>query len=224
MARKPQRTLVRSVKSADPVLAAHNWKSNAELIIDLRKLGYIGFRDEVLDPTYGKGNWWKKWKPPHFTGSDINPDKSPVGYSVDFTNMPWEDESFDVVTFDPPYIAQGGRTTSGIQHFLDSFGLHDVPRTPEECQQLINDGITEAWRVLRSEGRLMVKCKDYVNGGRLWHGTHYTLTHLMDTGFIVEDRLEHISGLGPQPKRSRQLHARRNFSTMFVATKPKEKK
>lgn len=200
------------------VPAAHAWASNAELIADVAKLGYISDQGPVLDPTYGRGLWWKEFCPPGLLKADINP-KFPDVLREDFTSMGWADDSFDTVAFDPPYVAPGGRKTSTITDFNDRFGLHTTPRRPEDLQLLINAGITEIHRVLKPKGVLLVKCKDYINAARLFPGTHYTILHAVKTGFRYEDRFEHLGSPGPQPPRKTQQHARRAHSTLLVFRK-----
>ena len=195
------------------VLAAHPWPTNAALIADVARLGYLD--GHVLDPTHGLGRWWTLWKPGQLTAHDIDPTKAPDG-PMDFRALNYPPGHFDAVAFDPPYMAPGGRKTSSVGDFNDRFGLHSTPATPTLNQQSINDGVTEAHRVLRPRGHLLVKCMDYVNGGALWPGTHLTLTHAIATGFELVDRFEHVGRPGPQPPRPRQLHARRNLSTLLV--------
>lgn len=195
------------------ILAAEKWTSNADLIADCAELGYLRSDWLTLDPTYGRGNWWKKWRPDQLVTHDLKLD------GVDFRRLPELDNTFDAITFDPPYVAPGGRRTSSVSDFNDRFGLHSTPATPALLQVLINEGLAEMHRVLKPKGFLLVKCKDYINGGRLFMGTHKTLTHALELGFECVDRLEHLAGTGPQPPNRRQVHARRNFSTLFVLSK-----
>lgn len=197
----------------DFVLAAQDWNTNADLIADCARLGYLKSTDRILDPTFHRGLWWKKWKPAWPGTLVINRNDH------DFRAMPYPDGRFDAIAFDPPYVAQGGRSTSTVQDFLHRYGLFDCPQTPPLLQQLINDGLTEMHRLVKPRGIVLVKCKDYVSSGRLWLGTHYTLTHALALGFTCLDRLEHTSRkTGPQP-RVTQVHARRNLSTLFVLKK-----
>lgn len=110
-----------TIDGAVQILAANRFGSNTDLLIACRDLGYIGER--VLDPTYGRGNWWTKWRPADLTCHDIASD------GVDFRDLPHDAGSFDTVAFDPPYIPQGGRTTSTEQGFLERYGLLTVPKT-----------------------------------------------------------------------------------------------
>jgi tRNA G10 N-methylase Trm11 len=200
--------------SKSTILAATSWSSNSALIADCAKLGYLTEDGTTLDPTYGRGNWWKVFRPLHLTIHDIKID------GVDFTNLPEADGSFKHVAFDPPYVSVGGRKTTKIKDFHSRYGMTDAPRTPKDVQALVNAGLSECARVLEKNGTLLVKVQDYVSSGQLWIGTHHTLTHALEIGLRIEDRFEHIGSPRPQPQR-RQVHARRNLSTLFVFKKVK---
>jgi hypothetical protein len=43
------------------VLAASYWKTNADMIVDVVRLGYIRPTDRVIDLTFGRGKWWTKY-------------------------------------------------------------------------------------------------------------------------------------------------------------------
>lgn len=199
--------------SESPVLAATRWPSNAELIADCARLGYLKDTDHVLDPTFEKGVWWKAWRPERLTTHCNHEDGS------DFRHLPYGDETFDAVAYDPPYVCVGGRTTTGIPEFHERFGLTEAPRTPWGLQALINEGLTEMHRVVKPAGIVLVKCQDYITSGKLWLGTHHTLTHALHLGFEVVDRMEMVTSPRPQPPGRRQVHARRNLSTLFVLRK-----
>jgi hypothetical protein len=92
-------------------------------------------------------------------------------------------------------------------------------------QLLLNAGLEECIRVVENRGLVLVKCMDYISGGNFFPGTHYTLTHAFTQGCRIVDRLEHLGTPGPQPTTNldgsprRQVHARRNLSTLFVFQK-----
>jgi hypothetical protein len=163
--------------------------------------------------TYGKGNFWTDYRPANLTTHDIAID------GVDFRNLPHDSGSFDVVVFDPPYITQGGRDTSTIPDFLDAYGLVEVPKTVTELNLLIWAGMVEARRVLAPKGRLLVKCMDYINGGRYVQGRHTIVRYAEDLELEQVDEFVHYSGTGPQPPRPRQLHSRRAHSFLCVFQK-----
>src|SRR5579862_4447487 len=94
---------------SSPVLAAYHWQTNGHLIADCHRLGYLLDDDHVLDPTYGRGAWWKVWRPEKLTAHTRAVDGS------DFRHLPYPDGAFDTIAYDPPYVAKGGRSTSGIK-------------------------------------------------------------------------------------------------------------
>lgn len=201
--------------SSDKIIyAATFWKNNAELISDIAQLGYLKKDKLTLDPTYGRGKWWSKWRPDNL----IFHDKAIDG--VDFTALPYLDEYFDQVCFDPPYVSIGGRDKSSqsVNEMYQNFGLIDAPRTPEGVQKLINDGLSECARVLKPKGVLLVKCQDYISGGKFRPGTYWTTHHALSIGLKIRDRIEHLSHGRPQPHKV-QKSARRNMSTLLVFTK-----
>jgi len=192
------------------VLAATEWNTNGNMIADCHALGYIKESDKVLDATYGRGIWWSQWEPPLLTAHTGN-----------FLDIPY-DTVFDVATYDPPYVSPGGRKTSTMDDFNDRYGLHDTPSSPAELQAVINEGLTYVSSKVKQRGLVLVKCMDYVSSGKLWIGTHYTLTHALDSlNMELLDRLEHIGRARPQPSGRQQVHARRNLSTLFVLRNPK---
>lgn len=202
----------RPADTGELVLAVTSWLDNGALIADCARLGYLKPELLTLDPTYGRGGWWTRWRPDRLVAHDIRQD------GVDFRELPELDGSVEQAVFDPPYMAPGGRKTSGLGDFNDRFGLHTAARTPAENQGLINGGVSDLYRVLADGALLLAKCMDYINGGAYFAGTHYTLTHALSVGFELVDRLEHARQPGPQSQTS-QLHARRNLSTLFVLRK-----
>lgn len=111
----------------------------------------------------------------------------------------------------------GGRKTTTLPDFHNRYGLTDAPTSPRKLQTLINDGLTELYRVCAPSGTVFFKCQDYISSGKFWPGTHHSLTHALSLGFTLLDRFEHYSLTPrPQPPGRRQRHARRNLSTLFV--------
>jgi hypothetical protein len=200
---------------------ATKWPSNAELILDVRALGYISNFDRVLDPTYGRGTWWKLWRPELLTTYDLHTDHADA--RVDFRDL-WlhhDEGSFDVATFDPPYVCVGGRSTSGIKRFLNAYGLDTAPRTPPALQELIHAGMEQCGYVVRPGGRVLVKCANYISSGQLWPGAHLVWQYARALGFKLLDEFVHVGDPRPQPAGRRQVHARCNTSTLYVFERPK---
>ncbi|MDZ7732219.1 MAG: hypothetical protein U5R31_03125 [Acidimicrobiia bacterium] len=195
------------------ILAAAKRASNADLIAECHQLGYLGDDDLTLDPTWGHGTFWASWRPKLLEASDIDPDKSPSGDSIDFTRLPWSDDTFDAVVLDPPYKLNGTPT-----HTVDDrYGVAGAYTSRAARHQLILDGVTEATRVLRPGGRLLVKVQDQVNAGQVRWQTDLVTRHAEQLGHRKVDALLLLGGR-PQPAGRRQVHARRNYSTLLVFT------
>ena len=151
------------------IYAATNWKTNGHLILDAYKIGYLKDTDTILDPTYGKGVWWQQWRPQNLvTRSNV---EDP---SFDFRRTEFAEGQFDAIAYDPPYVSVGGRATSNQKEMYDHYGLLNAPKTPLELQWLINDGLTEMYRIVKPGGIVLVKCQDYISGGKMFLGTHFT--------------------------------------------------
>ena len=189
------------------ILSAQRWPNNAEMIADVAKLGYLD--GDVLDVTYGYGNFWNTWVPESLTACDLNIELSPLGVSVDFTDLPFGDSSFDAVVFDPPYKLNGTPTPSVDRRY----GVHE-PTTWQDRHQLIRDGLSECARV--SKRYVLLKCMDQVcSGKKRWQTIEFT-NHAEALGFRLDDRFDLLNRPRPQPSGRRQLHAQVNYSTLLV--------
>lgn len=207
------------------LMAATRWRSNAHLIEDCHKLGYL--RDEwlTLDPTYGKGTWWKRYRPTRL----ITHDRAIDG--TDFRSLHYRDGAFMAIAYDPPYVAKGGRATSGIKTMDELYGIgEDAEPTPQTMQGLMDDGLTEMWRLLDGGGFCLYKEKMYVSSGKLWPGLFLSKAHADKLGFELVDMAVMITGGPPEPKTrggkpaGPQQHFRNNYSTLLVLQKPKSRR
>jgi len=194
-----------------PILAIGDYKNNAELIEACFNLGYI--QELVLDCTYGYGKFWVNKKPENLVGTDIDPEKSLTGHSVDFCNMPFEDLSFQTVVFDPPYKLNGTPTFSKDERY----GVH-TPSRWQDRHSVIEKGISECVRVLKTKGYLLLKCQDQVVAGKVRWQTHLFSDYAEKLGCALCDKL-HLVGGRPQPSGRSQIHARRNYSTLLILQK-----
>jgi hypothetical protein len=191
-----------------PVLAAMRG-TNAELIAACAELGYLRAGWLTLDPTYGRGGWWRRWRPERLVAHDLALD------GVDFRRLPEAGASIDAVAFDPPYRLNG---TPDRGEFDARYGTGTTARW-QERHALIRAGISEAVRVLRPGGILLVKCADQVCSGRVRWQTREFAAHAEAAGCELIDQLHLLASPRPQPPGRRQAHARRNLSTLLVLRK-----
>lgn len=197
-----------------PVLAATAWRTNGELIAEVARLGYLHHDWPTLDPTYGRGTWWSVFRPLQLVAHDIDPAKAPDGLSTDFRQLPHRDGAFAVVAYDPPYKLNGTPT----HEVDDRYGVAGPYTSRDDRHQLMLDGATECARVLAPDGILLWKCQDQVNGGHVRWQTDMATTHAHELGLVKVDAFLML-GHRPQPEGRRQVHARRNYSSLLVLKK-----
>lgn len=202
------------------ILAADTFRTNADLMRACIDLGYIKKGDRILDPTYGKGTWWKGVDESVLLGLKAHNRDAEIeafGVGTDFRDLPYPRHMFDVAVFDPPYVAVGGRATSTIGDFNDAYGLVDVPLSVDDLATLINLGLDELCCVVKPRGLILFKCMNYVSGGKYRTQAYDALDYATSRcGCKLVDEFIHLRRPGPQPARDRQCHARRNYSHLFV--------
>lgn len=205
----------RTIEIANPlhqqtdVLAFSPIRSNAVLIENCYRLGYITEDDRVLDLTYGSGAFWRLRRPQYLTTNDFDME-SGAQWHTDFrqADLVWMPGQFDVVVFDPPYKLNG--TPSGPMDLR--YGVGQPTRWQDRMQQCL-DGIAAAC-ALRPR-TLLIKCMDQVVSGRVrWQAREFANAGMLG-GFRLVDELLMMSGR-PQPDGRRQVHARRNYSNLLV--------
>lgn len=201
--------------SKEPVLAIQKFPNNGYLIRECARLGYLKKSWLTLDPTYGYGTFWKIWKPRELVACDGNPAKSPIGFSVDFTDLPWPDLYFDASVFDGPYKFNGNPSdTDGVD---ERFGVEEYTRWQDRMDLLVR-GAVEVGRV--TETYLLVKCQDQVVSSKIRWQSRIIEEALEPLGFGLKDRFEYLSRRA-QPKkvngkRRKQKNAHRCSSQLLV--------
>lgn len=131
-------------------------------------MGHEERTKEILDMTCGgRSIWFNKQHPaaiycdkreveqtlyfgkgrtsPHH--NDIKPD-----IVCDFTALPFDDDSFSLVVFDPPHLVNAKETA----WLVKKYGKLD-----ENWPQMLHDGFAEGMRVLKLNGVLIFKWSEY---------------------------------------------------------------
>ena len=198
--------------SDDAVLAIDYWPTNGHLIADLARIGYLRREWRTLDPTYGYGTFWGVWQPDELVACDLLPEKSPIGYSVDFTALPFENRSFDAVVYDPPYKLNGTPSdTGGVD---ERFGVDGERYTRwQDRMTLIRAGARECARVTKT--MLLVKCQDQVVSSKVRWQTKAVADEVEPLGFGLRARFDFLGGR-EQPGRRTQKNPRSRSSQLLV--------
>lgn len=174
----------------------------------------------VADVTYGKGVFWK-----NIRSSDYELRATDLSMGVDCRSLPYANDAFDCVVFDPPYMhTPGGTAHQGHQNFEQYYynngTNHSTKKYHEAVLDLYFGGSKEAFRVLRPGGVLIVKCQDEVcaNRQRLTHVE--IINELYGMGFEMVDLFVVVRNNRPGVSRVlKQVHARKNHSYFLVFRK-----
>lgn len=183
--------------TVDPVKAARKWPTNADMIAEVARLGYLD--GTVLDATYGlHGGFWKVWRPDELTTNDL---RHPADHAWSYRDLPLPDAAFDVVVFDPDYKLNG---TPALGEMDARYGV-DENKTRDERLADIVGGAVECYRVARR--RLLVKCQDQVEGGRVRWQTDLVTRAIEDVGGRKLDEFVFLTDPRPQPPDRTKKHA-----------------
>ena len=88
-------------------------------------------------------NSWKSTNKKSERSCVIDPD-----VLCDFTDLPFEDNTFSLVVFDPPHIVKANETAWLVKKYS---------KLDETWPQMIHDGFKECMRVLKPDGVLIFK-------------------------------------------------------------------
>lgn len=105
----------------------------AAVYCDIRKAEYKGI--------------WKNTSAESERTCVIDPD-----IQCDFTDLPFQDDSFSLVIFDPPHLIQIGE---------NAWMAKKYGRLMPDWEGMIHDGFTECMRVLKPDGVLIFKWSEY---------------------------------------------------------------
>lgn len=189
-------------RNIGPILPSVFHGTNADLMAAVAPLYLTG---AVLDPTYGEGKWWVRFRPESLTAHDLHKLDG-----VDFRALPHPDRSFETVCYDPPYVLSGGTASPGAADLRERFGL-DVGYNDRTLKALILDGLVECARV--ADRWLLVKCMEFAQGGRFHDIPNQVTNRAQDIGWRKHDQIVHATGTGPgghnisEVKRARRAHS-----------------
>lgn len=213
---------------SDLILSAYV-DGNANIFPRILKL-HVPDGAKIADVTWGKGVFWK-----NVPQGLYNVDATDISMGVDCRALPYADKSYDCIVLDPPYME--GFYRSDAAHKAGS-GSHksfaaaysngtEVDTTYVGTRKwqaavidMYKDSAVEAYRVLKKEGILIVKCQDAVSANRQWL-THVEIINFCEAlGYYAKDIFVVVrTGTPSISNLKKQVHARKNHSYFLVFIK-----
>lgn len=178
---------------------------------------YVAPGSTVVDLCHGRGIFWRGGLGERYrlvaVDNTVNEHIHPT-LQADFRHLPIAAACADAVVLDPPYANNGGahpastgvHTTYNLQPGLSTGAIHALYR----------EGITEAARILRPGGHLLVKSQDGIESGRRHWTTDLIREWAECAGFEAIDQGVLVNPHPPRMRHKHQQHARSNHS--FLTT------
>lgn len=212
------------VTTSDLVFSAYV-ATNAEVFEKVLSL-HVKKGSKIADVTFGQGVFWRNIPKGLY---QLFP--SDIQTGIDCRALPYEDGSFDCVVLDPPYmegffrrseahLAGAGTHRAFRQYYSNGLKTAVGPKYHEAVLDLYFRAGKEAYRVLRPEGVLIVKCQDEVSANTQ-HLTHVEIIQEYERlGFYTKDLFVVVRPNRPAVSRTKgQVHARKNHSYFLVFVK-----
>lgn len=176
---------------------------------------YLDNQGIDLDPMYGKGGFYKKFKRPGFAFDiappAVHPEIPYVG-RADATVLDLHDGCMRSMILDPPFMHAQGKDSA-----LKRYATYPSQKA---LHQLYIKLVQEAARVLAPEGILIFKCQDTVESGKQVWNHIYVHAYAEALGFEALDLFillarSRLTG----HNHGRQVHARKHHAYFWVFRK-----
>ena len=212
------------VSTSNVITSAHVG-GNADVFPQILKL-HVPDGAIVADVTWGKGVFWQKVDANLY---DVR--ATDIAMGVDCRDLPYHDAEIDCVVLDPPYMeglyrnqesqkAGGGSHTTFRDHYSNGDERPGRAKWHAAVTDMYRESGREAYRVLKPNGVLIVKCQDEVSANRQWL-THIEIINDYEAmGFYTKDLFVVVRSNRPSITRlKKQVHARKNHSYFLVFVK-----
>ncbi|MDR2718294.1 MAG: hypothetical protein LBB89_09565 [Treponema sp.] len=218
------------VSTSNVIMSAHI-SGNADVFAQIINL-HIPVGSKIADVTYGNGVFWK-----NVDVSKYELIATDIATGVDCRNLPYDNESFDVLILDPPYMEGLLRNnvlhkagTSTYTAFRECYSNGDEsningPKWHKAVTDLYFKAGIEGFRVLKNKGIMIVKCQDEVSANRQWLTHVEIINYYEQLGFYTKDLFVVVRQNKASISRLvKQKHARKNHSYFLVFIKVENNK
>jgi hypothetical protein len=197
-------------------------RTNAELIVACRDLGYLSDEMLILDATYGKGRFWKRWQPSKGLRTNDWDETTDAVFHHDYRCLPTEWTGFfDAVVFDPEYKLSGNALDhqSGPAALNADYGVARAYRPIATRTEGWLAGFDECVRVCKPGGHVLVKIMDQVVSGARRFLAKELWEHAKSQPVVQVDEL-YLYGVRAQPARTRKCSTCRGSGTVWRMNEP----
>jgi len=141
------------------------WVGRDPGLLDEMLAFYAPLAVRVVDVCCNERRMWKgsAWAE-RMIGYDIDPGVCP-DVICGWDKLPDADGSVDVLVYDPPHLPVAAASPKSMKRFASSFGL-GLSVDADNIETMHAPFLREAKRVLRPDGILLAKIKDYIHNHR----------------------------------------------------------
>lgn len=126
-------------------------------------LSFYAPTGSVLDVTASKRRMWRGIERP-VVYLDIDRSQGP-DVAGDFRFLPFASQAFDVIVFDPPHLPMAAASRLSHEGMIATYGLQ-ASEVGDNISGFFAPFLREAARVLRQDGVIFAKLKDFVHNHR----------------------------------------------------------
>ena len=181
---------------------------------------YAPNSERIVDVCCNRRKMWKgtRWGD-KVTGYDLDPLMSPDEVTG-WDNLPDPDQSVDVLCYDPPHLPTAAKNTAKLSGY-DGFGLDTTTCADTNVAALHLPFLTEAKRVLRQDGLIFAKIKDYIHNHRYQWNLQYFNTAVRAAGLTPCDLIIKRDPCGGNLKSGRwkKAHHAKNCHCYWVVVR-----
>ncbi len=126
---------------------------------------YAPYATRIIDVCCNTRKMWKgcAWSS-KVTYYDADPSVNPDCVAT-WDSLPDLDSSVDVLVYDPPHLPTAAASPKSNQRFANGYGLH-MSVAQDNIASMHEPFLTEAKRVLKDDGLVFAKIKDYIHNHR----------------------------------------------------------